>query len=725
MDLGWDADAASSNDVSKFTEQVGQSLWGEKYFEVEPGQKHHQKLEVALIVRIPCKKNRNAKQILDERPNVYIIPPSECDPGIGNDEGRYFSNIHIQHCLVLRSPSSQEDREKIKSFGEGKDGIRVQCLSSRDEHSAIAGLKVRQLDPTERLDDELRKTSELGQGKAGQASAVLSSSLGSRLKLKHRLASRDFEKELGDEEDDDPIKHVVGFTALVARPLSYKNTHLRLHRQLQQEQADKHLWPEDVARFTAREMEGAIDEINHSLPHAYTMAYYYCSADEACAMCKQGPGIPATARAVGTDDLSWDQDKSGAALPSRRGSALPSRRGGKASALLDGKGGGDSGENSVVVSLKSPTELGWERYGGGAWLETASAGLWPNKTAKWRAAQAKQKLEAVLVLGVPKKSIEGDVVLAGKGGRARQQAKRGEFEITVGLLVRKDNSGETSYYANAHIHKLYLLEGTTAAEAGAETGATATTAEVTTNPLYLSISKKEVDLEAEAEAEAESEESEWQELWSSKHSRKFWKHRSTGEKTWQNPNPSPKKKKKKKAPSLAGTHAGESLRSASTRRRRAGTSTAALGGPPAVSKGGDLKKAPELSSLRGRRATSGPDSPTSPPARRARSSKMSKSTDNLALQRASGSAAAAAASTTDGWEEVFSEKHQRKYWANRATGETSWHDPSTSTNKPLLRARGQDSERGRAGVASSSPSSPSSVDVESQLEVTVNKTSVV
>ena len=89
-----------------------------------------------------------------------------------------------------------------------------------------------------------------------------------------------------------------------------------------------------------------------------------------------------------------------------------------------------------IVSLQSPTELGWEKYGEGQWQDTAGSALWG---AGWR-QNHDDHLHAVLVLGITTKEIPADAT--------------SNFSISDPLMV---TDGDQQYYANAHIHKSYIL----------------------------------------------------------------------------------------------------------------------------------------------------------------------------------------------------------------------------------------------------------------------------
>eukprot|EP01046_Picozoa_sp_COSAG06_P039020 COSAG06_NODE_4562_length_4142_cov_30.248330_1_plen_913_part_10 len=109
--LGWDKHGGES---MTFCQRVGDELWGSKAHEVLPGMppadahddygKFHNKLEVLLLVRIPAAQNRDRSRVVPGRDNVYIIDSRDCEPGMGTDTARYYSNLHIERCLVLKSP---------------------------------------------------------------------------------------------------------------------------------------------------------------------------------------------------------------------------------------------------------------------------------------------------------------------------------------------------------------------------------------------------------------------------------------------------------------------------------------------------------------------------------------------------------------------------------------------------------------------------------------------
>jgi hypothetical protein len=95
-ELEWKADRPLS-----FREATGRALWGSKYQEVLPGGAHEDKLDVALVVQIPARKD--PAQFVPGRPAVYIIPGYQLDKEPEEQGGRRFlSNTHIAACLLLQ-----------------------------------------------------------------------------------------------------------------------------------------------------------------------------------------------------------------------------------------------------------------------------------------------------------------------------------------------------------------------------------------------------------------------------------------------------------------------------------------------------------------------------------------------------------------------------------------------------------------------------------------------
>ena len=61
-----------------------------------------------LLVEIPAEECRSADRVVPGHDDIYIIPPSMCYEGrqlTDGDTARYYSNMHIKACLVLKRSS--------------------------------------------------------------------------------------------------------------------------------------------------------------------------------------------------------------------------------------------------------------------------------------------------------------------------------------------------------------------------------------------------------------------------------------------------------------------------------------------------------------------------------------------------------------------------------------------------------------------------------------------
>jgi hypothetical protein len=239
---------------------------------------YHNKLEVVFVVRIPERLDR--ARIVPGRDNVFIAPITDCVPGEGKDTASYYSNQWIEACFVLKSPDSQEDRDKLDKLSKEKHKELpiVQCLSDRDEHHGMTQVTLRS-EPVgfdERLPDEL-------------------------------------------ESRGNWCEATLAFTAKVAKPILNAATGdadavLELHKWLHRQRTDKKLWAEDIARFKRDEMDAAIEAIDQGMPRAYTLAFYYTSTKEAEIMCTDGKGVTTrnekegvTVSLLSPCDLGWEQ----------------------------------------------------------------------------------------------------------------------------------------------------------------------------------------------------------------------------------------------------------------------------------------------------------------------------------------------------------------------------------------------------------------------------------
>eukprot|EP01043_Picozoa_sp_COSAG02_P028780 COSAG02_NODE_1761_length_11029_cov_46.691034_2_plen_1633_part_00 len=387
IELGWEA---HGNAGPSFTKKVGDELWGSKWYEVMPGEPwsdleqqirsgnlkgswpdardhwgtYHNKLEAVFVVRIPTKLD--PARIVPGRENVFIAPIADCVPGEGKDNASYFSNQLIEACLVLKSPDSEHDRERLAAAGQkGQTNVEVQYLSDRDKFHGMTNVTLREelVSYDERLPDVLE-----------------------RIDMKARFgASR-------DHWCDATLGFSVNVASIHSLEQGATDAILRLHTQLQIENAGKQHWQEDIGRFKPAEMAAAIESIDQALPRAYTLAFYYTSVEEA----------------------ETRSDSTGFSC-------------------------GNTGE--LQVSLRSPTDLGWEQYGGGRWEDTAGSALWG---PDWRRLHC-DKLQAVVVLGVPTGYINT--------GSSQW------FSIPKSLMMTRDDTRKAAEprYASAHICKSYIL----------------------------------------------------------------------------------------------------------------------------------------------------------------------------------------------------------------------------------------------------------------------------
>eukprot|EP01043_Picozoa_sp_COSAG02_P061965 COSAG02_NODE_8437_length_2570_cov_2.064751_2_plen_277_part_01 len=210
--LGWDKHGGES---MTFCQRVGDELWGSKAHEVLPGVppagahtdygKFHNKLEVLLLVQIPAKENRDSSRVVPGRDNVYIIDSQHCEPGTGTDTGRYYSNLNIKRCLVLKSPDSEAGQRRLDTLAARPHSPRVKVQSRRNEYNGMTEVTLKEVDWTERIDDDLTP--------------------------------------LGNW-----CPAVTTFTAAAAHPSDGASTVRQFHQMRHQSHRDRVIWPENIAR---------------------------------------------------------------------------------------------------------------------------------------------------------------------------------------------------------------------------------------------------------------------------------------------------------------------------------------------------------------------------------------------------------------------------------------------------------------------------------------------
>eukprot|EP01047_Picozoa_sp_COSAG01_P018601 COSAG01_NODE_1011_length_12147_cov_12.737384_8_plen_388_part_00 len=202
------------------------------------------KLETVLLVAVPSTDNRNPARILPGRPDVYIIPRSDCTPGPEVDSNVYYSATNIKACLVLKRPTNADElAPQLKTIG------RVLCATQYDK-KGMTNLRLSVIGDNEMVDD-------IDQGE--------------------RFSPK-----------------ITQFVMTVAHPISAEDAVKQAHLStLLPTFSSQQLWLEDVARFESAEMEAGILGVEQLLSQAYTMAYTYTTIEKASKICSPQGGIPA------------------------------------------------------------------------------------------------------------------------------------------------------------------------------------------------------------------------------------------------------------------------------------------------------------------------------------------------------------------------------------------------------------------------------------------------
>lgn len=235
------------------------------------------KLEVLLILRIPAEENRDPRRIVPGRPNVYIIPSSDCVPGIDGDTLSYYSNTNIEKVLILKRPNEGTAGTHLLDSALRK-GLRerVQIISARDNLGGMSDVEL-SIVPT-----------------AAYAP-----------------------KDIIGGKDKNPTKpwrwSVARTTAFVTAPSDPASLYIDRHRWLQDANPDKKLWPENIARFTPDEMEAALHSIKQQQLRSYTLAFLYTTKSQAVEMCQKGLGIDSscTVTTQSPVDFGWEKNAGG------------------------------------------------------------------------------------------------------------------------------------------------------------------------------------------------------------------------------------------------------------------------------------------------------------------------------------------------------------------------------------------------------------------------------
>eukprot|EP01043_Picozoa_sp_COSAG02_P036678 COSAG02_NODE_2703_length_8201_cov_9.957294_2_plen_645_part_00 len=379
MQLGWQRLGGAG-----FQKGCGDELWGSKWYEVMSGSppadlesqisrnqvkgtwpaardewgSWSKKLEVCLVVRIPSPDNRDPSRIVPGRDNVLIISPSDCVFN-ENDHASYLSNTLVEKVLLLKPPTGEAGGTTVLDALATKNvNAQVQITSERDGRGGMTEVKVTHISSDVRIEDNLRPN-----------------------------------------PNQPWCPSVVKCTALVTGTVPASQLYLDRHRRIEKAGTHKQVWPENIARFTTKEMEAALNALEQAQLQSYVLCYHYCSAEAARRMCEIGRGMDA---------------------------------------------------DSSITTL-SPSDLLWEKYAGGTFRTTAGESLWG---VDWE-REHKEDLQACLVIGLP------SIVLQNQGLRQNHYMNIPEELLTsdhLGNGTTHTTKEQPKVYSNAFVYKSYVLQ---------------------------------------------------------------------------------------------------------------------------------------------------------------------------------------------------------------------------------------------------------------------------
>ncbi len=246
LECGWDRFRPL-----RFRQQVAKALWGQNSDQLMPNGVCYDKLDCALVVRVPVTAKRDKSQCVPGRPAVYIISPSSLEEEPHAPAGTVFlSNTQIAACLILQPPS-------------GEDGNSEGWLTPGEcEHSGLW--------------------------------AVRSDTTGKYTMDKQTKGARSADSGILGQQANDRMPGGLAqlFTAKVVPPGKMESLVLQQHRYLERRDSNRSLWIEPVLRFTLSEMQAAISSLDSQLLHAYSLAFCFCRKAQAVDIINIG-GIPA------------------------------------------------------------------------------------------------------------------------------------------------------------------------------------------------------------------------------------------------------------------------------------------------------------------------------------------------------------------------------------------------------------------------------------------------
>jgi hypothetical protein len=195
--------------------------------------------------------------------------------------------------------------------------------------------------------------------------------------------------------------------------------------------------------------------------------------------------------------------------------------------------------------------------------------------------------------------------------------------------------------------------------------------------------------------ESQSGGSDWEELFSEKYKRRYWKNKLSGETTWTNPSGAASTAAQSTSPAASPA---ATPRSPTVSPKRANVVYGAS--PTIIDPDWNELYSEKYKRKYWKHKTSGETSWRQPmkPA-----SEAGAVTGTTALAPSSSSTSSSSQpgqmEVDSDWMELYSDKYKRKYWKNKKTGETTWKQPPKSASP------GNSTSTGRAGASSDAPSS--------------------
>ena len=219
--------------AARGTNESGKPVWG----------LFAKKLEAAFLVRVPSEAKRDPGRIVPGRPDVYIIPQSDCVL-FPIDEASYYPTSNIEALLMVQVPGDVTAAAAMLDELSGQDELhRVQLtVKARDDAPDVV----------------------LGVSQALSANACIADDVQAK------------------DDKADLRKIIYSYTAFVG-PTRNVGSVLQRHRDAGLE--PRELWSESVARYTRDEMQAGITGVEQLIPQSHTMAFYYTTGAEAERMC--------------------------------------------------------------------------------------------------------------------------------------------------------------------------------------------------------------------------------------------------------------------------------------------------------------------------------------------------------------------------------------------------------------------------------------------------------